>query len=202
MYAKLSLTALFSALLLPAISFGQVFDYGGQSEADRQLNRFRAAGETRTYTTNVIERDRTVNSGFGAARISDPGFNPGPTTIEPPRARSANFGVGTASSTTSKPFSSFTPSPTVSPYLNLFRESLNGEDDLNYQTLVRPQLQQERFNSQVRRQEMQVNQQLTALSAQNAYNVTGNQQVAPTGHSATFQNYSRFYPAKSQRRRR
>ncbi|MCO6047009.1 hypothetical protein NG895_24180 [Aeoliella sp. ICT_H6.2] len=202
MSAKLSLLALLATMLLPVHCFAQMFDYGGQSEATRQLNRFQAQGSVDAYTKRVIQRDRTVNSGFGAPRVSDPGVNVGSSPAQPPRAQSASFGVGTAGASGAKPFAGFSPSPTVSPYLNLFRETLNGEDDLNYQTIVRPQLQQERFNSQVRRQEMQVNQELTALSARNAYNVTGNQQVAPTGHSATFQNYSRFYPAKSQRRRR
>ncbi|WP_425400926.1 hypothetical protein [Aeoliella sp.] len=200
MYAKITLAALLAALCLPVHSFAQVFDYGGQSEATRQLNRFKAQGDVSTYTSRLVNRDRTVNSGFGAKRVSDPGYDPGPRTFEPPRSQSANFGVGTAGASGSKPFANVTPAPTISPYLNLFNDSFAGDNDLNYQTIVRPQLRQQRFNDQVRRRESEINQQLTALSARNAYNTTGNQGVMPTGHSATFQNYSRFYPAKSRRR--
>ena len=51
-----------------------------------------------------------------------------------------------------KPFSGYSPAPTTSPYLNLFREDFAGNSDLNYNTLVRPQLQQQAFNQQVQRQ--------------------------------------------------
>ena len=43
-------------------------------------------------------------------------------------------------------------SPTVSPYLNLFREDFDGGGDFNYQTLVRPQFQQMATNQQFQRQ--------------------------------------------------
>ena len=45
-----------------------------------------------------------------------------------------------------KPFSDYRPSPTVSPYMNLFRDTDTGGGGFDYQTLVRPQLRQQRFN--------------------------------------------------------
>jgi len=89
----------------------------------------------------------------------------------------------------------------VSPYLGLFREDLNGYDDLNYQTSVQPRLQQQAFNEQIARQAQAINRRLTSLSARNAYQTNGSANIAPTGHTASFQYYSRFYPAKSQQRR-
>jgi hypothetical protein len=85
--------------------------------------------------------------------------------------------------------------------MNLFNDSITGDNDFNYQTLVRPQLQQQQFNQQVQRQAAQLNQRMSALSARNDYNVTGNQEVMPTGHSATFRYHSRFYPALGGGRR-
>ena len=113
--------------------------------------------------------------------------------------QSASFGVGNADPR-SKPFSSVSRAPTVSPYLNLFREDFEGSSDLNYQTLVRPQLQQRAMNQRFRMQQQALNQQVNAMAARNAYNTTGNPEAMPTGHSAVFQYHSRFYPALGRRR--
>jgi hypothetical protein len=100
-----------------------------------------------------------------------------------------------------KPFANYSPPPTVSPYLNLFREDDNGFDDFNYQTLVRPQLQQQQFNQQVQRQNYIINQQLQAMAAQSDFNPQGSQTQAPTGHSTTRMYYGHYYPGFYQRRR-
>lgn len=59
----------------------------------------------------------------------------------------AGLGLGRGRSSPARPFSSVSASPTISPYLNLFRDSLGGGDDFNYQTLVRPQLQQQQLTA-------------------------------------------------------
>ena len=71
-----------------------------------------------------------------------------------------------APSRSSKPFSSVSSSPTVSPYLNLFREDFDGGGDFNYQTLVRPQLQQQQYNQQFQRQNLELAQRVQSISAQ------------------------------------
>ncbi|MGD9634293.1 MAG: hypothetical protein AB7G28_03145 [Pirellulales bacterium] len=102
-------------------------------------------------------------------------------------------------SRTAKPFSSVSSSPTVSPYLNLFREDLDGSGDFNYQTLVRPQFQQLATNQQFQRQSNEISQRVQAISAQSAFgNPAGSESQYPTGHQTAFGYYSRFYPGMPQ----
>jgi len=119
------------------------------------------------------------------------------------RAPGGNIGLGLGPSRSSKPFSSLSTSPTVSPYLNLFREDFSGSSDFNYQTLVRPQLQQQQVNQQLERQNLELSRRVQAISAQSAYqNPAGSEQQHPTGHQTVFGYYGRFYPGKSAQARR
>ncbi len=115
------------------------------------------------------------------------------------RSSPSSFGLNSALA--SKPFSSYSPAPTTSPYLNLFREDLSGNDDLNYQTLVRPMLQQQRFNDQMQRQSMEVAQRLQSIAAQPDFNPQGSQSQYPTGHQTVFNYLGHYYPSASRRRR-
>jgi hypothetical protein len=77
--------------------------------------------------------------------------------------------------------------PTVSPYLNL----VNGNNDpnlTNYQSLVRPQVNQQRVNNQ---QNAQINRlEARPPTSGNA----GSESLRSTGHQATWRNYSHYYP--------
>ena len=107
-----------------------------------------------------------------------------------------------AGGTTSKPFSSVSNSPAVSPYLNLFREDFEGGGDFNYQTLVRPQFQQLATNQQFQRQNTELSQRVQAISAQSAFkNPAGSEQQYPTGHQTAFGYYGSFYPGMAQQKR-
>jgi hypothetical protein len=110
-------------------------------------------------------------------------------------------GLGVGASSASKPFTSFSPAPTVSPYLNLFREDLAGNDDLNYNTLVRPMLQQQQFNQQVQRQSLEMERRLQSFAAQSDFNPQGSTQQLPTGHQTVFRYYGRYYPTMNRFRR-
>ncbi|MDZ4779163.1 MAG: hypothetical protein SGJ19_02810 [Planctomycetia bacterium] len=78
--------------------------------------------------------------------------------------------------------------PTVSPYLNLYRQDT--EDLPTYQTLVRPQVQQQRVN-QVQQSE------LTQLRSQLATEQARQQQPLPTtGHVSYFRHYSHYFSRK------
>ena len=101
-----------------------------------------------------------------------------------------------------KPFTGYTPEPTVSPYLNLFREDIEGGGDLNYQTLVRPILQQQQFNQQVQRQSMELSRRLQAMAAQSDFNPQGSKSQYPTGHATVFMYYGHYYPSANVRPRR
>ncbi len=100
----------------------------------------------------------------------------------------------------SKPFSGVRSDPTVSPWMNMFRDDLSGEGDLNYQTLVRPQLNQQRINQQVERQNIEMGRRIQAMAAQNAFNPTGSSQMYPTGHPTAFMQFGHYYPVLSRRR--
>lgn len=79
--------------------------------------------------------------------------------------------------------------PTVSPYMNLFRQGNNGLP--NYQTLVRPELQQQRVNTY---QQGEIGQLRSQIASEQRAN-----QVAPlpaTGHESHFRFYSHFYSKK------
>lgn len=113
-----------------------------------------------------------------------------------------NFNLGSSPTLASKPFTGFSPEPTVSPYLNLFREDFDGNGDLNYSTLVRPQLQQQQFNSNVQRQNMEMARKVQAISAQPDFNPRGSESQYPTGHPTVFMYHGRYYPGLQARRGR
>ena len=120
------------------------------------------------------------------------------TTASGPNNR---ISLGLSPSRTSKPFANTSSRPTVSPYLNLFREDLGGTNDFNYHTLVRPQLQQQQVNRQVQDQARATSQRVQQLSARSAFNAQGSQNQSPTGHQTVFGYYGRYYPGLSGRRR-
>jgi len=88
--------------------------------------------------------------------------------------------------------------PTTSPYLNLLNNQGNGVPQ--YQTQVRPQLEQRQVNQQ-QATAIQGLQQAQALQARETR--TGNQLLRPTGHRAGYLNFVRsngssFYPGLSR----
>lgn len=89
---------------------------------------------------------------------------------------------------TAKPFSSIRSQPTVTPYLNLFREE-QIEDIPNYYTYVRPQLQQQQTNRQQHAELQRLQQQLqqTRLGSPAApAGTTGMRQAARYGDTGQF----------------
>jgi bacillopeptidase F (M6 metalloprotease family) len=85
--------------------------------------------------------------------------------------------------------------------LNLFREDRNGNDDFNYQTLVRPQLQQNALNQQFQRQNLDLSRRVQSIAAHNAYQPQGATDVYPTGHETAFGYTGHYYPQQAQRRK-
>jgi hypothetical protein len=164
-----------------------------KSHGDRELSRIRNQ-DTRSDSTQDYSIDRTVRNVLNRAQIQGVG---GVTQSSLPRRSYSDLGLSPSSA--GKPFAGVTPSPTVSPYLNLFREDLSGNDDLNYQTLVRPQLEQQRVNAQVQRQNMELSRRVQSLSARSDYNPQGNQNQYPTGHPTVFNYHGRYYPSARRR---
>jgi hypothetical protein len=111
------------------------------------------------------------------------------------------LGIGDSYSGT-KPFSNFSHGPTVSPYLNLFRQDQNGDTAFNYNTLVEPQLRQQQLNQQQQQQNQLTTRRLQAISAQADYNVQGSKEEFPTGHQTVFQYMGHYYPVARQHQKK
>ena len=110
--------------------------------------------------------------------------------------------TSTARAQSSRPFDDYTPPSSVSPYLNLVNNG-NGTTNnnsasslfLNYQLMVKPQLEQRQFNRQSAAaiRQMQYEQQHTSLAKGQNGSDQG-KKLRATGHAATRVNYSHFYP--------
>jgi hypothetical protein len=91
-----------------------------------------------------------------------------------------------------RPFESAASSPRVSPYMNLVNNQQGGAT--NYQSLVRPQIEQQSVN---RSQRSAINQlQRQAAPTRSSSSPQGNQRLRGTGHSTVFNDASRYYPGK------
>jgi hypothetical protein len=88
--------------------------------------------------------------------------------------------------------------PTVSPYLNLLRPQ-GGVGAPNYQSLVRPQLDQERLNQRQGQQLQQLQSRIYQGPSSQASSGTP-MAIRSTGHTTQYMNYSAYYPALGQRR--
>lgn len=86
--------------------------------------------------------------------------------------------------------------PTVSPYLNLLTPQ--GQGLPNYQTLVRPMVEQRQRNLDTARQLTALQ---TAVVENSVRDQRGETMFRPTGHPTGNFYYSHFYPMLSQRRR-
>jgi hypothetical protein len=143
------------------------------------------------YSIDTLNRQSLAR---GVARVPNVGQSTAPGSR-------LDAGLGGSNAFGRKPFSGYTPAPTISPYLNLFREDLDGQSDLNYQTLVRPQLQQQATNERLQREALELNSRLQAISAQSDFNPAGSRSQPPTGHQTVFMYFGHYYPALQQRRR-
>jgi hypothetical protein len=164
---------------------------GTGGNAAREMSRIYRLAVGTGYSADSLSK-QTLSR--GVSRIPDVG------QASAPGSR-IDAGLGNYGSS-NKPFANYSPAPTVSPYLNLFREDLDGESDLNYQTLVQPQLRQQAINERQQRESMEMSSRLQSLGAQSDFNPAGSRYQPPTGHQTAFQYYGRYYPALQQRRRR
>ena len=109
----------------------------------------------------------------------------------------AGAGAASAQAPSNLPFSTVYRRPNVSPYIQLQQQGMNPLQNQNvYQTLVQPQMQQQqqaieqlRQSRQMSRMQNQVQQIQRDTSARQV-----DESIRPTGHRATFQNLSHFYP--------
>jgi hypothetical protein len=179
-------------------AFGLLWAAGPLAAQTQLDNGAREVNRLRTQAVPSYSVNSQVQSDLRNTRVRGLVGNVAQSSL--PRRDYSDLGLSSPS--VGKPFSSVTPTPTVSPYLNLFREDLGGNDDLNYQTLVRPQLDQQRINAQVQRQNMEIARHVQSLSAQRDYNPQGSESQYPTGHPTAFNNLGSFYPSSLGGRKR
>jgi hypothetical protein len=101
-----------------------------------------------------------------------------------------------------RPFDTTSRRPSVSPYMNLVNNQTG--QATNYQSLVRPQLDQQNYNAQSASaiKSLQRGQSKgsgsggkSAPGGQNSKSsAEGNLKLRPTGHASSRENYSHFYP--------
>jgi hypothetical protein len=81
--------------------------------------------------------------------------------------------------------------PTISPYLNLFRQG--GSFTQNYFGLVRPQQQYNQNIQQLQQQQNQLSQNLSATQAQVNANTQAVSSLLPTGQPVGFLTHGRYF---------
>jgi hypothetical protein len=85
----------------------------------------------------------------------------------------------------------YTPRPTVSPYLNLFNDPTGVGV---YQTLVRPFVNQNEINARQTGNINQLQQELNQVRSNSGLGTTGTSgRIRATGHAATFMDLSHYY---------
>jgi hypothetical protein len=163
-------------------AMGQSSDAAGYSQA--LLRNLTSTAQTSRYSAQQFTRNIYNQSvpQFNFSSVNRGLFNSSPTS----------------SALSSKPFSSVSQGPTVTPYLGL--SSPYSSTSENYYTQVRPQLDQQNNDRQLRAQ-MQRRQQLNQMAARGPYDPTGSENMAPTGHAAVFMNYGGYFPMAAQNRR-
>jgi len=96
-----------------------------------------------------------------------------------------------------RPFENTYRRPTVSPYLQLQQQGMNPLQNQNiYQTMVQPQVEQQRQQIeqlQQRRQMGQLQNQVKQIQ-QGTQARQFDETIRPTGHASTYMNYSHYYP--------
>jgi flagellar basal body-associated protein FliL len=93
-----------------------------------------------------------------------------------------------------QPFSNIQQSPTVSPYLNLLNRNNTGLP--NYQTLVRPAIDQQEQNVQQQQQIQKLQHQQKSLISNSERGLAQrgiSNEIRGTGHVTVFMDYSHYY---------
>ncbi len=139
------------------------------------LKTYQNQNSTRQYSVRAVQ-NQVTNRSVSASGVL--GVN-----------RQSYSNLFSTSSQRSKPFASLQRGPTVSPYLSL-SGSLNGVSD--YYNIVRPQQEQARASQQQQRQMYANRHRLNQAAAQGPYDLQGDENLAPTGHTTTYMYHGNF----------
>lgn len=194
-----SIASQYSRMLPPDVNQG----YGIRGAGGLRANSIAGSGGLRGSSIFGSGGMGGFYSGSRFAGIVGKGLYGGGTPTGMPSSASRGPSVLGVSTSPSKPFSSYNAPPTVSPYMNLFRVDLNGNNNFNYSTLVRPQLQQQQVNQQIEQQNLQNSRRIQSIAAQAAYNPQGDKGQYPTGHQTVFSYLGHYYaqPRPNPKRR-
>ena len=115
---------------------------------------------------------------------------------QPSARRSYSAGAGAGGAKAELPFSNNYRRPTVSPYMQLQQQGYNPMQTQNvYQTMVQPQVQQEQQQIEQlsqRRQMGKLQNQVQQIGRDTSSRQL-DESIRPTGHRATYLNYSHYY---------
>ena len=115
---------------------------------------------------------------------------------QPSARRDYSAGARAGGSTGELPFSNNYRRPTVSPYMQLQQQGYNPMQTQNvYQTMVQPQVQQQQQQVEQlaqRRQMGKLQNQVQQIGRDTSSRQL-DESIRPTGHRATYLNYSHYY---------
>lgn len=213
LFPGLGFQAMFAQRFRQALLMGLVaLGYGGLANAQVPVEGYKnpigvKSGFTGQALNSLYTRD--IGTGYSVSSLNSNTLQSGKASAPFIRQLAPISGGGPRLDTgiggggaSSKPFSGYSPSPTTSPYLNLFNEGRGSNNDFAYQTLVKPQLQQQQFNQQAQQQAQNLARRLQQISAQPDYNPEGSKTQYPTGHQTVFQYHGHYYPQSAVRPKR
>jgi hypothetical protein len=115
---------------------------------------------------------------------------------QPSARRNYSAGAGAGGSKAELPFSSNYRRPAVSPYIQMQEQGFNPLQSQNiYQTMVQPQVQQQQQQIEQlaqRRQMSKLQNQVQQIGRDTSARQL-DESIRPTGHRATYLNYSHYY---------
>lgn len=204
------MTRVFTLLMFTLVSVVAVGNAAAQSSfinrnpslnSSPAANQFMRQIQTQSVGTGFSAESQNalaLSQGNQANVFQNLGRNPSDFLSTPRPTASSGSIFGNAGAPSQKPFANASRGPTVSPWLGLFGNGVTSSD-FNYNTIVRPMLQQQETNRNLQRQQQELGQRFQQLSGQPAFDPRGSQTQAPTGHTTVFQYFSHFYPSKGQR---
>lgn len=100
-----------------------------------------------------------------------------------------------------RPFASVEREPTISPYLNLFRDDEDNDEAVpNYFTLVRPQVEQRQINLQQQRELQRIESRVRTVQYEQEAGTARTGPLPATGHGTRFFNTGSYYSQPLRRR--
>ncbi len=115
------------------------------------------------------------------------------TLSQMPRRPTVLSGGSPSAPRAGKPFQTITRDPTVSPYLNLYRDETNSEAAPNYFSFVRPQLDQIETNRRQMRELQQISRKMQNTSPAMGGPATQPMGASPSGRVAHFMDTGQYY---------